>query len=118
LLNGLVFDFLGDILADEATFIAANKHIEFKTLDPIQVKGKGTPIPVFVPFQVAATKYTLGSTGNARNNVTQRAVIGRDKLLGLIDHKIRMLKQKNGVGNGNYNRKKPTGFKDCKVKVF
>jgi hypothetical protein len=70
------------------------------------VKGKGTPIPVFVPIQVVDTKHTMGSTGNAGKNATQRAVIGRDKLLGLIDHKIRMLKQKNGVGNGNYDSKK------------
>jgi class 3 adenylate cyclase/tetratricopeptide (TPR) repeat protein len=90
---------LGGILTDEATFVAASKHIEFKALDPIRVKGKDIPIAVFVPLQVAGTKYNAGTTGNAERKVPQTAVIGRDKLLGLIDHKVRVLKQKNGVGN-------------------
>ena len=37
------------ILCDNATFEAAKNRVDFSTLEPISVRGKSQPVPVFVP---------------------------------------------------------------------
>ena len=39
----------GGILCDQATYLAANRRVDFETLPPVSLKGKSQPVPVFRP---------------------------------------------------------------------
>jgi len=94
---------LGGILCDEVTYLAANKHVEFKILTPISVKGKKQPIKVFLPHHVlAVAKLNLNRLSNRNRSEEEESkeVLGRAKALALVEHKIKQLKAKNQPGNG------------------
>ncbi len=62
----------GSILCDTATFRASRYQIEFEPLQPIQVKGRGEPVPVYQPI----------SAFDLTESLTGRPVIGRPALVG------------------------------------
>ncbi len=95
---------LGGILCDEVTYLAANKHVEFKSLTPVSVKGKKQPIKVFFPHHVLAiAKLNLNRLSNrnrSEEEESKEVCLGRAKALALVEHKIKQLKTKNQPGNG------------------
>jgi class 3 adenylate cyclase/tetratricopeptide (TPR) repeat protein len=63
------------ILCDEATYEAAKNGIEFQPLEPIMVKGKKDPIPIFKPLRARSNK--------GRGKVEVRVQLpGSDQLVG------------------------------------
>jgi class 3 adenylate cyclase/tetratricopeptide (TPR) repeat protein len=44
-----------EIFCDSATFEGAAKRIEFETLEPVRVKGRQQPVPVYRPIQLLAS---------------------------------------------------------------
>lgn len=59
----------GKILCDGATCEAAKNRVDFSTLDPISVRGKSQPVPVYVPL----TRHAKGI-----GQVALTDMIGRD----------------------------------------
>jgi tetratricopeptide (TPR) repeat protein len=94
---------LGGVICDEVTYLAANKHVEFKTLTPVNVKGKKQAVKIFFPHQVLAiAKLNLNRLSNRNRSEEEEAskeVLGRAKALALVEHKIKQLKTKNQPGN-------------------
>lgn len=99
---------LGGVICDEVTYLAANKHVEFKTLTPVNVKGKKQAVKIFFPHQVLAiAKLNLNRLSNRNRSEEEEAskeVLGRAKALALVEHKIKQLKTKNQPGNGKLKR--------------
>ncbi len=78
-----------DILCDEATAKAAKGRLSLTALDPLKVKGKQAPIPVYRPA-LLVTKTSKKSFEKAKVNI-----IGRKNERNLLEEKLQLLKHSN-----------------------
>jgi class 3 adenylate cyclase len=78
----------GGILCDEATASASRGSFTFDDLEPIRVKGKKQPIPVFVPRH----RLVAAASNPSSPPPKTKSLIGRQNVLALLDYKIGQLK--------------------------
>lgn len=77
---------LGDIHCDEATRVAAEKHIEFQRLADINIKGKSRPVPVYRPVERRGAPLT-----------TMRELVGRERERALLHERLTALARGAGT---------------------
>jgi hypothetical protein len=96
----------GSILCDTATFRASRYQVEFEPLQPIQVKGRVEPVPVYQPISA----FDLTETLTGRPVIGRPALVGRAPELAFLTKAIENLRSKqSGViiiegGLGSENR--------------
>ncbi len=68
------------ILCDEPTYLAAQEHAIFDVLDPIPIKGKAEPVPIFQPL-----KQQFGAAFHGQAARTNQMVGRRDERFLLVE---------------------------------
>ncbi len=82
----------GDILVGEETYRASRERFTFETLEPVKVKGKAEPVPI---YKLLSEKAPLSSVTSGRQVSSE--MVGRDRELAKLE--LQVMKAMNGDGS-------------------
>ena len=85
---------VGQILVGPATYKATKHGFQYKTLQPITLKGKAEPVPV---YELLSVKETLSRVQPGVDRMISSAMVGRDTELNKLEFQI--MKAINGEGS-------------------
>jgi class 3 adenylate cyclase/tetratricopeptide (TPR) repeat protein len=85
---------VGQILVGPATYKATRTGFKYKTLQPITLKGKGEPVPV---YELLSIRQTLSRMQPGVDRMISSAMVGRDNELNKLEFQI--MKAINGEGS-------------------
>ncbi len=85
---------VGQILVGPDTYKATKKGFQYKTLQPITLKGKSDPVPV---YELLSVKETLSRMQPGADRMISSAMVGRDTELSKLE--LQVMKAINGEGS-------------------
>jgi tetratricopeptide (TPR) repeat protein len=85
---------VGQILVGPSTYKATRAGFKYKTLDPIALKGKAEPVPV---YELLSVKETLSRVQRDADRKVSSAMVGRDSELNKLEFQV--MKAVNGEGS-------------------
>jgi tetratricopeptide (TPR) repeat protein len=85
---------VGQILVGPATYKATKTGFKYKTLQPITLKGKAEPVPV---YELLSVRETLYRVQHGVDRMISSAMVGRDTELSKLEFQI--MKAVNGEGS-------------------
>jgi len=87
----------GQVLTGEKTFKIVNEKFECQDLEPVPIKGRKKPLPV---FEIKGRKRVPISTGLKQSRVINSKMIGRDHELNQLEkHVMQLINGRGGVAN-------------------
>ena len=85
---------VGQILVGPATYKATKHGFKYKTLQPVALKGKAEPVPV---YELLSVRETLHRVQSGTDRMISSAMVGRDTELNKLEFQI--MKAINGEGS-------------------
>ena len=85
---------VGQILVGPATYKATKHGFKYKTLQPVALKGKAEPVPV---YELLPVRETLHRVQSGTDRMISSAMVGKDTELNKLEFQI--MKAINGEGS-------------------